>query len=69
MHNQGNYIISLSQVTRWLGERAEELGVEIYPGFAGAELVYGPDGALVGVATNDQGVAEMGQQSQILSVE
>jgi electron-transferring-flavoprotein dehydrogenase len=60
MHNQGNYIISLSQFTRWLGERAEELGVEIYPGFAGAELVYGPDGALVGVATNDQGVARDG---------
>lgn len=61
MHNKGNYIISLSQFVRWLGERAEEVGVEIYPGFAGAEVLYGPDGAVIGVATNDQGVGRDGQ--------
>ena len=61
MHNKGNYIISLSQFTKWLGERAEELGVEVYPGFAGAEIVYGHDGAVKGVATNDQGVGRDGK--------
>src|SRR5271170_3261650 len=61
MHNKGNYIISLSQFCKWLGERAEEVGVEVYPGFAGAELVYGPDGAVKGVATNDQGVGRDGK--------
>ncbi|KAK3245134.1 hypothetical protein CYMTET_45282, partial [Cymbomonas tetramitiformis] len=45
MHNDGNYIISLSQLTRWLGERAEDLGVEVYPGFAASEVLYGEDGA------------------------
>jgi len=61
MHNKGNYIISLSQFTKWLGERAEEVGVEVYPGFAGAEIVYGHDGAVKGVATNDQGVGRDGK--------
>jgi electron-transferring-flavoprotein dehydrogenase len=55
MNNHGNYIISLSQFCKWLGDRAEELGVEVYPGFAGAEIVYGSDGAVKGVATNDLG--------------
>ena len=61
MHNKGNYIISLSQFTKWLGERAEEVGVEVYPGFAGAEIIYGHDGAVKGVATNDQGVGRDGK--------
>ncbi len=61
MHNKGNYIISLSQFTKWLGDRAEEVGVEVYPGFAGAEIVYGHDGAVKGVATNDQGVGRDGK--------
>jgi len=61
MNNHGNYIISLSQFTKWLGERAEEIGVEIYPGFAGAELIYGHDGAVKGIATNDQGVGRDGK--------
>ena len=61
MHNKGNYIISLSQFCKWLGERAEEIGVEVYPGFAGAELVYGHDGAVKGVATNDLGVGRDGK--------
>ena len=51
----GNYIASLSQVVRWLGEKAEELGVEIYPGFAAAEVLYDDDGGVRGVATRDTG--------------
>jgi electron-transferring-flavoprotein dehydrogenase len=61
MNNHGNYIISLSQFCKWLGDRAEELGVEVYPGFAGAEIVYGPDGAVKGVATNDLGIGRDGK--------
>ncbi|KAL9602339.1 MAG: hypothetical protein Q9219_001905 [cf. Caloplaca sp. 3 TL-2023] len=61
MNNHGNYIISLNQFTKWLGERAEELGVEVYPGFAASEVLYKPDdGAVMGVATNDQGIARDG---------
>jgi len=55
LHNDGNYIASLSQVVRWLGEKAEELGVEIYPGFAAAEVLYDDDGGVRGVATRDTG--------------
>ena len=54
--NHGNYIVSLGNVCRWLGKRAETLGVEIYPGFAGAELLFTPGGAVKGVATGDMGV-------------
>lgn len=61
MHNHGNYIISLSQFSKWLGERAEEIGVEVYAGFAGAELLYAHDGSVKGVATNDQGVGRDGK--------
>jgi electron-transferring-flavoprotein dehydrogenase len=57
MNNKGNYIISLSKLTRWLSEQAEELGVEIYPGFAGANLLYTADGTGVrGVVTNEIGL-------------
>jgi len=56
MHNDGNYIVSLANLVRWLGEQAEALGVEIYPGFAGAELLYNDDGSLKGVATPNNGV-------------
>ena len=57
MNNHGNYIISLNQFSKWLGERAEELGVEIYPGFAASEVLYkSDDGSVIGVATNDQGI-------------
>ena len=51
MHNEGNYIISLGNLCRWLAERAEELGVEIYPGFACSEIVYDTEGKVIGVAT------------------
>jgi len=61
MHNKGNYIISLSQFTKWLGERAEEVGVEIYAGFAGAEVLYNHEGAVKGIATNDQGIGRDGK--------
>lgn len=61
MNNHGNYIISLSQFTKWLGERAEEIGVEVYAGFAAAELIYNHDGAVKGIATNDQGVGRDGK--------
>ena len=59
MHNDGNYIVSLGNVCRWLGQQAEELGVEIYPGFAAAELLE-EDGRIVGVATGDMGVDKAG---------
>ncbi len=59
--NHGNYVVSLGLVTRWLGEQAEALGVEIYPGFAGAEILYDENGAVKGVATGDMGVGRDGQ--------
>lgn len=61
MSNHGNYILSLNQFTKWLGERAEEIGVEIYPGFAGAEILYNSDGSVKGVATNDLGLSRSGK--------
>ncbi|MFN4230026.1 4Fe-4S dicluster domain-containing protein [Parvibaculum sp.] len=60
MNNHGNYIVSLANVCRWLAEQAEALGVEIYPGFAGAEVLYGEDGSVRGVITGDMGVAKDG---------
>ena len=59
MHNAGNYVVSLGDVCRWLAEQAESLGVEIYPGFAAAELLV-EDGCVVGVATGDMGVSRDG---------
>ncbi len=61
MRNEGNYIISLGNLCRWLGAQAEELGVEIYPGFAAAEVLYDEDGAVKGVATGDMGIGKDGQ--------
>lgn len=61
MHNDGNYIVSLNQFTKWLGERAEEIGVEVYPGFAASEVLYKPDGSVLGVATNDLGIGRDGK--------
>ena len=60
-HNEGNFIISLGLVARWLGEQAEALGVEVYPGFAGAEILYDDKGAVRGVATGDMGIGRDGQ--------
>src|SRR2546428_9590012 len=59
--NHGNYVISLGNLCRWLGQQAESLGVEIFPGFAAAEVLYGDDGSVKGVATGDMGVAKNGQ--------
>jgi electron-transferring-flavoprotein dehydrogenase len=61
MHNHGNYIISLGNLCRWLGQQAEALGVEIYPGFAAAEVLYGEKGEVVGVATGDMGIGKDGK--------
>ena len=59
--NHGNYIISLGQVARWLGEQAEALEVEIFPGFAAAEVLYNEQGQVKGVATGDMGLGRDGQ--------
>ncbi len=61
-HNDGNYIVSMGNVCRWLAEQAESLGVEIYPGFAAAEVLYHDDGRVKGVATGDMGVSAAGEQ-------
>ena len=55
MHNDGNYIISLGELCRWLGEQAESLGVEIFPGFPASEVLYNEDGGIKGVATGEMG--------------
>jgi len=60
MNNHGNYIVSLGNVCRWLAQQAEALGVEIYPGFPAAEVLYGEGGHVRGVATGDMGVAKDG---------
>jgi electron-transferring-flavoprotein dehydrogenase len=60
MSNHGNYIVSLGNVCRWLGKKAEALGVEIYPGFAAAEVLF-QDGVVVGVATGDMGIGKNGE--------
>ena len=59
--NHGNYVVSLGNVCRWLGKQAESLGVEIYPGFAAAEVLYDEKGAVKGVATGDMGVGRDGK--------
>ena len=62
MNNHGNYIISLGELARWLGKQAEELGVEIYAGFAGADVLY--DGnRVIGVATGDMGIGKNGEKT------
>ncbi len=61
MHNEGNYVISLGNLTRWLAEQAESMGVEIFPGFAAAEVLYNENGSVKGVATGDMGVGLDGQ--------
>src|SRR6202048_2702112 len=64
MPNHGNYIISLGNLCRWLAVQAEELGVEIYPGFAAAEVLYDEDGRVRGVATGDMGIGKDGQPTE-----
>jgi len=62
MHNDGNYIISLGNLCRWLAEQAEALGVEIFPGFAASEVLYNDDGSVKGIATGDMGVSRDGEK-------
>ncbi len=61
MSNHGNYVVSLGDMCRWLGEQAEGLGVEIYPGFAATELITDSEGTVIGVATGDQGLGSDGR--------
>lgn len=60
-HNEGNYIVSMGNVCRWLAEQAEALGVEVYPGFAASEVLYGDDGSVKGIATGDMGISADGE--------
>ena len=62
LHNEGNYATSLGNLCRWLGEHAEELGVNIFPGFAASEVLYHEDGSIKGVATGDMGIGADGEQ-------
>jgi electron-transferring-flavoprotein dehydrogenase len=64
MHNTGNYIASLGNVCRWLAEQAEQLGVEIFPGFAASEILYNQDGSVKGIVTGDMGVSAEGEQTE-----
>ncbi len=61
MSNHGNYVVSLGNVCRWLGKQAEDLGVEIYPGFAASEVLFNDNGSVKGVATGDMGIAKNGE--------
>lgn len=63
-HNEGNYVISLGNVVKWLGQQAEALGVEIFPGFPAAEVLYDNNGAVKGVATGNMGVGKDGQPTE-----
>jgi electron-transferring-flavoprotein dehydrogenase len=63
-HNHGNYIISLGELTRWLATQAENMGVEIFPGFAAAEVLYNEQGAVRGVATGNMGVNKEGEPGE-----
>ncbi|MHA7878272.1 MAG: electron transfer flavoprotein-ubiquinone oxidoreductase [Saccharospirillum sp.] len=62
MHNDGNYIISLGNLCRWLAEQAESLGVEIFPGFAAADVLYAEDGSVKGIITGDMGIGADGSE-------
>jgi electron-transferring-flavoprotein dehydrogenase len=64
MHNDGNFVVSLANVVRWLGEQAEALGVEIYPGFSAAEYIV-EDGAVKGIITGDMGISESGEHTDM----
>ncbi len=61
MHNQGNYIVSMGNVCRWLADQAEQLGVEVFPGFAASEIIYNEDGSVGGIITGDMGISASGE--------
>src|SRR5215475_3199506 len=62
MNNHGNFVVSLGNVCRWLATKAEALGVEIFPGFAAADVLFGGQGEVVGVATGDMGIGRNGER-------
>ncbi len=62
--NHGNYVVSLANVCRWLGQQAEAVGVEIFPGFAAAEVLFNDDGSVKGVATGNMGVGKEGEETE-----
>ena len=62
VHNDGNYIVSMGNVCRWLAEQAENMGIEVYPGFAAAEVLFNDDGSVKGFATGDMGISAEGEQ-------
>ena len=64
MHNDGNYIVSMGNICRWLAEQAEALGVEIFPGFPASEIIYEEDGSVAGVITGDMGVSASGEHKE-----
>lgn len=64
MDNRGNYVVRLGHVVRWLGEQAEAIGVEIYPGTAAAEVLFHEDGSVKGIATNDMGISKDGSPKE-----
>ena len=64
MNNHGNYVVSLGEVCRWLAQKAEGLGVEIYPGFAATEVLFDENGAVAGVATGDMGIGKSGEMKE-----
>ncbi|WP_343034633.1 electron transfer flavoprotein-ubiquinone oxidoreductase [Alteromonas ponticola] len=61
MHNEGNYIVSMGNVCRWLAEQAEALGIEVFPGFPAAQIIYNDDGSVGGVITGDMGIGANGE--------
>ena len=61
-HNKGNYIASMGNLCRWMAEQAEQLGIEIFPGFAASEILYNDDGSVAGIQTGDMGVAKDGSE-------
>ena len=61
-HNEGNYIVSMGNVCRWLAQQAEDLGVEVYPGFSATEVLYHEDGSVKGIATGDMGISASGDR-------
>ncbi len=63
MNNHGNYVISLGQLGQWLASQAEDMGIEIFPGFAAAEVLYDDKGAVIGVATGDMGIDKAGNKT------
>ena len=67
-HNEGNYIVSLANVTRWLAQQAEALGVEVFPGFTAAEVLFNEDGSVKGVATGNMGVNREGEASPAFQI-